>query len=86
MPRPQSTQEGRVMGKHRRLRDLFSGRTAPPDTDAHPQSYEVDDLIEEACDGDEPDVEGIARVCSRHHARLWDKVEDMFLREKRKGT
>ncbi len=74
------------MGRRRRLRDLFAGRAPPPDADAHPPSYEVDDLIELALDGEEPDVEGIARVCGRHHARLWDKVEDEFLREKKKQS
>ena len=68
------------------MRDLFAGQTTSPDASTRPQSYEVDDLIELAIDGDEPDVEEIVRVCGRRHARLWDKVEDMFLREKRKGT
>jgi len=70
------------MGKRRRLRDLFARQATPPDADARPQGYEVDDLIDLTLDGGEPDVEEIARVCGKHHARLWDKVEDMFLREK----
>ena len=69
------------MGRRRRLRDLFAGRAAPPDASARPSSYEVDDLIELALDGDEPDVEEIARVCGRSQARLWDRIEDEFLRE-----
>ena len=69
------------MGRRRRLSDLFARQATPPDADVRPQSYEVDDLIELALDGGEPDVEDVARTCGASHARLWNRIEDEFLRE-----
>ena len=70
-----------MMKRRLRLRDFFARRAAPPETGAGAPSYENDELIRMVCDGDEPDVEDVARTCGRSQARLWDRIEDEFLRE-----